>query len=227
MDSAERPKSMPPPLFPQWSNGLLRWGMVGATGMVLFVPCLLMGMTRSPVVTGQYQVVEQPVEFDHRHHVSDLGIDCLYCHAGAERSAYAGVPPTSLCMNCHNQVWDRAGALAPVRRSYAEDQPIRWRRVHALPDFVFFNHAAHVTRGVGCLSCHGQVGEMARVYQVAPLNMAWCIDCHRHPASALRPGEFITEEAWAPTAREQERIGSELVVAHAINPPLTCSGCHR
>jgi hypothetical protein len=172
-------------------------------------------------------VVEQPVEFDHRHHVRDDGIDCRYCHENAERSNYAGVPPTSRCMDCHAQVWTRAALLEPVRRSAAQALPIRWRRVHRLPDFVYFDHAAHTARGVGCASCHGRVDQMAKVVQQAPLTMAWCLDCHRHPEAALRPRERITDMEWAPDAEAQRRIGTALVRQLGIAPPTDCSGCHR
>ncbi len=175
------------PLFPRWTNSALR-GALAALGLVAIgAPCLLMLAMRAPPVTGQDATIEQPIEFDHRHHVRDEGIDCRYCHEGAERGAHAGVPPTERCLNCHAQIWDRAALLAPVRASLDSGEPIRWRRVHRLPDFVFFNHAAHTARGVGCASCHGAVDTMAKVRQVAPLTMGWCLDCHRHPERVAAP----------------------------------------
>jgi hypothetical protein len=162
-------------------------------------PVVLMGAVRTDWMTGRGRAVEQPVAFDHRHHVRDDGIPCLYCHSGAERSAWAGIPPTDLCLGCHAQIWSSSPELAPVFASASKDEPIAWQRVHRLPDFVYFNHAAHVDRGVGCASCHGAVDQMARVYQVAPLTMGWCLDCHRDPGPDLQ----------------------------GTAPPTDCSGCHR
>jgi hypothetical protein len=213
--------------FPPWIDLLFRGALLGALGAAIGIPIVLMALARSPLTTGQRLVVEQPVEFDHRHHVRDDGIDCRYCHENAERSNYAGVPPTSRCMDCHAQVWTRAALLEPVRRSAALALPIRWRRVHRLPDFVYFDHAAHTARGVGCASCHGRVDQMAKVAQQAPLTMAWCLDCHRHPEAALRPRERITDMEWAPDADAQRRIGTALVRQLGIAPPTDCSGCHR
>ena len=148
---------------------------------------------RTPYASHQFRALEQPVEFDHRHHVRDDGIDCLYCHPGAEKERFAGLPSTATCMGCHNQVWPESAQLAPVRRSAFESQPIAWRRVHDLPEFVYFNHGVHVQGGgIACARCHGQVEDMARVYRVAPLTMDWCLDCHRDPPGAAQHGRALT-----------------------------------
>jgi hypothetical protein len=169
---------------------------------------------------------KQPVAYSHKLHAGDLGIDCRYCHFTVETAAMAAPPPTEVCMNCHTRVRATSTALAPVRESYANGTPIPWVRVHRLPDFVFFNHSAHVGAGVSCVSCHGRVDQMIEVKQVEPLNMAWCLECHRDPASRIRPREFVTRLGWKPD-RDPAAIGQELVAANRISPPTNCSGCHR
>lgn len=191
------------PLFPPWSNTVFRIGLGALASALVGIPALAMIAVRTPYATGEDEAVDQPVEFDHRHHARDDGVACLYCHSGADHAPYAGVPPTALCMGCHGQIWPESERLAPVRKSYFQDEPIRWARVHKLPDFVYFHHGAHVSRGVPCASCHGRVDLMARVYQVRPLTMAWCLDCHRAPLAKV-PG-----------------------VAPDVAPPMDCTGCHR
>ncbi len=148
---------------------------IGACGAVA-APMIYV---RTPWVTGQNQPVLQPVMFDHRHHAEDDGIACLYCHPAAETSAYAGVPATAVCMGCHNQVWPDSPQLAAVRASFFTGEPIAWRRVNWVPDFVYFHHAVHVRHGIACAKCHGDVNAMAQVQQQAPLTMAFCLACHR------------------------------------------------
>jgi hypothetical protein len=172
-------------LFPPWADTGFRVALVlifSTAASALVAP---MVYVRSPYGQNREFPVEQPVQFDHRHHVKDDHIDCLYCHGGAARSAYAGIPPAELCMGCHNQVWPASALLAPVRDSYFSGRPLQWNRVHRVPDFVYFNHAVHVNGGVGCVRCHGRVEEMALDYQVAPLSMGWCLDCHRESAAKL------------------------------------------
>ena len=166
-------------LFSRRADALARVLLWFIAALLVGVPLFLIAWVRTPYVTGQYSQVAQPIPFDHRHHVVDDGIDCLYCHIGAERSPHAGVPPTELCLNCHSQIWNSSPALGLVWSSRRRDQPIPWQRVNYLPDFVFFNHSIHVGKGVACATCHGRVDEMARVYQAAPLTMGWCVDCHR------------------------------------------------
>ena len=198
---------------------------IAAAG-VLGVPVALMLWVRTPYVTNQDNPVEQPVAFDHRHHVRDDGIDCLYCHYEATRSKYAGVPPTAVCMNCHSQIWQESARLSPVRESWFQDRPMRWRRVHQLPQFVYFDHSAHVSHGVGCVECHGRVDLMGEVYAVAPLTMQWCLDCHRDPAPHLRPTSEITSMSWDPGGSRRD-IGDAIVRELHVDPPVSCTGCHR
>jgi hypothetical protein len=200
---------------------------LGVVALILIGPPLfLMWWVRTPYVTGQFSQVTQPIPFDHRHHVVDDGIDCLYCHEDAERSPHAGVPATELCLNCHSQIWNSSPALELVWQSRRDDRPIAWQRVTFLPDFVFFNHAIHVRKGVGCETCHGRVDEMARVYQAAPLTMGWCLDCHRAPQRYLRPLDAVTVMGYQPP-RPQADMGRDLAAKNGVRSITNCTTCHR
>lgn len=207
-----------PPLFRPSANSLYWLALAAIAGAIVGTPAALIAWARSPYATGQQEVVDQPVKFDHRHHVRDDGVDCLYCHYGADRSRYAGVPATSVCMGCHDQIWTDSRELDLVRRSAFEGRPIAWRRVSRLPDFVFFDHSIHVNKGVGCVTCHGRVDQMAQVYAVAPRTMRWCLDCHRAPDPQLRPLDAITDMEWKADGRELD------VRARSVTD---CTGCHR
>jgi hypothetical protein len=172
-----------------------------------------------------YQPV-QPVAYSHKLHAGNLGIDCRYCHSAVEYSAYAAIPPTETCMNCHAHVKAQSPLLQLVRESYATGQPIPWVRIHKLPDYVYFNHEAHLDAGVSCVSCHGRVDQMAEVRQVKPLSMAWCLECHRNPAPNIRPRALVTRLDWTPD-RDPAEIGRGLIAKKHIHPPTNCSGCHR
>jgi hypothetical protein len=172
--------------------------------------------------------VEQVVPFSHKHHVGDDGFDCRYCHVSVEKSAFAGIPPTHVCMTCHSQLFTDQPALAPVVHSLKSGEPIHWKRIHDLPDFVYFNHGIHIAKGVGCEECHGRVDEMPLTWRVAPLTMQWCLDCHRHPEMHLRPVEHVFDMGWKP-AEDQRTLGERLVADYHIHTStLTdCSTCHR
>jgi len=131
-------------------------------------------------------------------------------------------------MTCHSQIWTNAQMLAPVRTSLADNKPIRWQRVHRLPQYVYFDHSIHVAKGVGCTTCHGRVGDMPLMYQAAPLTMEWCLDCHRDPAKNLRPEADIFRIDWTPPPN-QEAVGHRLLKENGIEVShLTdCSVCHR
>lgn len=153
---------------------------------------------RTPYAAGVDDPIAQPIEFDHRHHVRDDGIDCVYCHSTVETEAFAGIPSTERCMGCHGQVWSESPELAALRESWRTRIPLHWRRVNALPSYVYFHHGVHVQAGVECAACHGAVADMARVVRVHDMTMTFCLDCHR---------------------RKQ---GSR-----AITRLTTCSACHR
>ncbi len=215
-------------IFPRWFDSLARAGICGA---FLFVPTLALatGMFyRSDYVTRKHEAYQQPVPFSHAHHVGQLGIDCRYCHTSVQQSSFAGIPPTETCMNCHQQIWVNAQLLEPVRQSWQTGTPIRWRRVHNLPGFVYFDHAPHVAKGVGCVECHGRIDEMPLTWQEKPLTMSWCLDCHRDPAPRLRPREAVFDMTW--TRKPDDPSGTALASEYGVRDSLmltSCSTCHR
>ncbi|MGD2114913.1 MAG: cytochrome c3 family protein [Acidobacteriota bacterium] len=180
----------------------------------------------SPEYTDVGYRPEQPIAYSHRLHAGDLQLDCRYCHAAVETSTVASVPPTSVCMNCHQLVGRDKASLEPLRRSASSGEPLRWVRVHDLPDYAYFDHSAHLAAGVGCSSCHGDVAAMEVVTQMEPLSMAWCLECHRDPAPHLRPYDQITNTAWIPPA-DQRAVGERLIEERGIRAPESCTACHR
>ena len=183
-------------VFDRSSNALARAVLVLTGLIVIALGVGLNSLQRSPWVTRQGQRPDQPVPFSHKHHVEGLGLQCQYCHTQVEKAAYAGIPPTKTCINCHAQIWTNAQLLEPVRQSWATGESIQWIRVHDLPDYVYFNHEIHVNKGIGCASCHGRVDEMPLMYQQNSLQMEWCLNCHRNPAVNLRPVSEIYNMAW-------------------------------
>lgn len=179
-----RARTMPPP-FGESANSVFWLAIGGVAVIVLAIPAFAIAWARTPYATGTGEPVDQPIPFDHRHHVRDDGIDCLFCHADAMRSSRAGMPSTARCMGCHAQIRTTSPKLAPVRESWFRGEPIRWRRVTTMPDHVFFDHSVHTNHGIECVRCHGRVDEMARVFAPAPLTMEWCLDCHRDEARTL------------------------------------------
>jgi hypothetical protein len=171
--------------------------------------------------------LSQPVPFSHEHHVAGLGIDCRFCHAGIEVAAKAPMPPTWTCMTCHSQIWTNAAMLAPVRDSLVHDTPIAWSKVNQVPEYVFFNHAIHLAKGVGCESCHGDITRMPLTEKSASFTMQFCIDCHRNPGPQLRPQSAIYDTEWRRTA-ETPSPAALMGLYHVPARNLTdCSICHR
>ena len=180
----------------------------------------------SPRTTDVGYQPKQPVPFSHQLHAGELGMDCRYCHNTVEVAAYAAVPPTSTCMNCHKLIAADSDKMLVVNQSAETGKPIPWVRVHDLPDYVYFDHSAHVSRGVGCVSCHGRVDTMEEVRQVERLSMGWCLECHREPEAHLRPQQFVTDLDWVPDD-EQLVVGARIRKLNNINPSTDCSTCHR
>jgi len=172
----------------------------------VLIAALALAACGRPVGSQQGYAPAQPIAFSHAVHSGDYKMDCEYCHFGAARSRNAGIPPTSVCMNCHAQVLKDSPEVQKIAQAFAEDRPIAWVKVHRFPDHAYFNHASHVVRGkVACQTCHGPVETMVRVEQVSTMAMGWCLDCHR------------TTQAQAQGA----------VSLATLNPPTDCSSCHR
>lgn len=211
-------------------NTFARVTIFGAAFAALGLLGVAYAVFRSPYVTRQGVPVQQPVQFSHEHHVGALGLDCRFCHTSVETSAFAGLPPTETCMTCHSEIWRDAPILAPVRESLASGKPVRWERVHDLPEYAFFNHAVHVRKGVGCASCHGRVDLMPLTWKDQPLTMEWCLSCHREPEKHLRPADKIFDMAWsAGSEAEQRALGAALIKANhvPVHRLTDCSTCHR
>jgi hypothetical protein len=218
-----------PQVFPKAANPWSRASLVGLLFLALGAGWLVLLIQRSDYVTAANQFVEQPVQFSHQHHVGGIGIDCRYCHTAVEVSASAGIPPTKTCINCHSQIWATSPYLEPVRASFRDEQPLRWIRVHDLPDFVYFNHSIHVNKGVGCETCHGRVDRMPLMVQQASLQMEWCLTCHRDPAAFVRPREAVFQMGYQPEGSQRE-VGERLVREYKIADArhmTSCSVCHR
>jgi len=215
-----------PQLFHRSFNILARATVLAAVLVAALTSWGLYGLYRSSYATGQSIVHLQPVPFSHEHHVGRLGFDCRYCHTTVESSAFGGIPPTKTCMNCHSQIWVGSKMLEPVRESYRTGNPLRWQRVHHLADFVFFDHSIHVSKGIGCVSCHGRVDRMPLVYQDQSLLMEWCLDCHRNPERQVRPKQEVFNMTWVPQG-DQLELGRKLVQEYGIRRLTSCSTCHR
>lgn len=216
-------------VFPKIANYLLPLLVVMAGGAAIYVP-VLFGFGAGPTTTDIGYMPDQPVPFSHALHAGQLGMDCRYCHTTVEQAAFAAVPPTQTCMNCHTNIKVDSQLLAPVRESWATQKPVQWVKVHDLPDYVYFNHSAHINKGVGCVSCHGRVDQMPTVYQHEKLSMGWCLDCHRNPEKFLRPKEEVTNMAWTPPDGDQISLGLKLKHEYGIRDEHymnSCSTCHR
>ncbi|TNE27525.1 MAG: c-type cytochrome [Bacteroidetes bacterium] len=199
-------------------------------------------------VEQDYQPV-QPIAFSHKLHAGDNGIDCNYCHSSARHSKTSGIPSANVCMNCHmyvngSEITDESGNLKyggerspeiakiyaaigwdPDKGAYIEDyeqKPIKWVRIHNLPDLAYFNHAQHVTAGqVECQTCHGPVETMEEVYQYSSLTMGWCVNCHRETEVKINTNGFYEHQHDALV----EKYHGETITVEKIGG-LECGKCH-
>ena len=216
-------------IFHRSTNFIARFSVFSTLFLIGLALIAVLAVARSPYMTRQNFTREQPVQFSHKHHVGDDGIDCRYCHTSVETSAVAGIPPTKTCMNCHSVLFNNSSYLDPVRDSYRNDKSIEWVKVHRLADFVYFNHSIHVNKGVGCSTCHGQVNQMPLVFQANTLLMQWCLDCHRDPEPALRPKDQVFNMDWKAPDNQAE-LGAKLRTEYKIRTKeelVSCSTCHR
>jgi hypothetical protein len=217
-----------PQIFTASADTRLRVAVLLLLLFALSLLLLIGGYMESSYVTHVGWVRDQPIPFSHQHHVGDLGIDCRYCHTTVETSARAGFPSTHTCMTCHSQIWTGAPMLAPLRESLASGRPIAWQRVAKLPDYVYFNHAIHVARGVPCVTCHGRVDRMPLMFRAQALQMRWCLSCHRDPAPHLRPPAEVTRMDWSDWDNHPERhegYGARMAKDFGI-PGRKLDDCH-
>jgi len=208
-------------LFPEWTDKFKRWIAVLALGAPIYLIGLIAyGVSPEAIRIGY--MPEQPIPYSHAKHVGELGMDCRYCHNTVEKAGHAAIPPAATCMNCHATIRPDSELLKPIREALKTDSAVEWVRVNDLPDYVYFNHSAHVTRGVGCESCHGRIDQMDEVYQAKPLTMEWCVGCHTDPSNAIRPHDKVTAMGY-----ERTDSDDQLAKKNNIAPPLNCSTCHR
>jgi Cytochrome c7 and related cytochrome c len=229
-------------IFHRSTNTISRATIYGAIFVVAALFWAAAEIQRSPYVTYAGVARPQPAPFSHQHHVAALGIDCRYCHTSVENSDFAGIPPTKTCMNCHSQIWTGAPMLEPVRESFRSGKSLVWNRVNDLPDFVYFDHSIHITKGVGCNTCHGPVDRMPLMYNYASLQMEWCLECHRAPEKNLRPRDQVFNMRYEQpssdkplvldgrTYTDQLSLGKDLVKKYRLRTVAditSCSTCHR
>ena len=216
-------------IFKRSSNALAKASLIGVIALLALGGWVIGLLMRSGYVTGQNAYIDQPIQFSHAHHAGGMGIDCRYCHTTVEKSAFANIPPTKTCMNCHSQIWTQAPILEPVRASFRDNTPLEWTRVNDLPDFVYFNHQVHVAKGVGCATCHGRVDQMPLMLQAQSLQMEWCLACHRAPEQFIRPREEVFNMVYEAPANQLE-LGNRLKQQYGIASVehlTSCSTCHR
>jgi hypothetical protein len=185
---------------------------LGITLGVILAVFLLAGISYVfPTATNQGYAPEQPIPFSHKIHAGINKIQCQYCHSEVEKSRHAGIPSLNVCMNCHSVVKTDSPYIKQVRAAWDAKKPIEWIRVHELPDYVYFPHKRHVAKGITCETCHGNVKEMDRIQQHAPLTMGWCMECHR--------GQTTPKQVMA-------RIYPNMKNPHGQVAPTNCDTCH-
>ena len=219
-------------IFPKWANWL---PLVLGVGAALTGGAVTLGVTYyfTPKYTRVGYEPVQPVPFSHAVHAGQLGMDCRYCHSMVDKTWVANIPAASTCMNCHNQVLKDDPRLAPVRESAATGKPIPWVQIHITPDYVYFNHSVHVTRGISCVECHGRIDQMDEVRHERSFSMSFCLNCHRDPAAHIRPTDKVTDLGWTWSTNGVEAVhlqtveGKKLVEHMRVESLQSCSACHR
>jgi hypothetical protein len=232
-----------PQIFHASANAIAKASVIACLGGGALLGTVATMVDFSPYVTNQGVVRDQPVPFSHEHHVHDLGIDCRYCHTSVTDSSFAGLPATKTCMTCHSRIWTDAALLEPVRQSWRDEIPIKWTRVHNLPDFVYFPHDIHVNKGIACVTCHARVDQMPLMFQASSLQMRWCLECHRSPQEYLRPRDQVfnmdfvvdtnVKREFSDSQHEvtdQDSLGRALIDLYHIPTDgriTNCYTCHR
>jgi hypothetical protein len=215
-------------VFPKWIDKLPPMIVGGLGGVGLFV-VFTFWYWLSPLNLDVGYRPSQPVLYSHKWHAGLMGMDCRYCHQMVEKGPAATVPATETCMNCHTQVQSDSPRLATLVSTFSEGNPVPWKKVHLLPDYAYFSHSPHIDAGVGCSSCHGRIDQMEIVRQEKPLSMGWCLECHRDPASQIRPTGSVTDMSYLEDHSEADRrvAGLGFMAERNLFPPTHCSACHR
>lgn len=229
-------------IFPRWTN-LLPLKIAVCLGALTFGVAAGFNYYATPKATRVGYQPSQPIPFDHALHTEQLGIDCRYCHSFVDVSGHSNVPSSNTCWNCHQHVKRDSPRLAPLHRAMDpqnpnyDGRPIEWVRIHKVPDYAYFNHAAHVNSGVSCYTCHGPVNEMKVVYQAESQSMGWCLECHREPENYLRPLEevynmnYVAEDYISKHpelgVKDQFELGLKLKKQWGIHPKTSCATCHH
>ena len=211
--------------FPRWTDGFRPLlGIAAVLTPTYIVALFIYGASADTLQVGY--APEQPIPFSHALHAGKLGMDCRYCHSTDESADLAAIPPLATCMNCHKSIQTTSPLLAPLRAAWEGQEPLRWTKVHDLPEFAYFSHAPHLRAGVSCVDCHGRVDQMERVQTEKSLSMGWCLECHRNPEPFLRPREEVFNLGWT-TEEDRNVLGAKLRKENGINPRTDCSTCHR
>jgi cytochrome c7-like protein len=213
-------------IFHRSTNILSRLTIYGALFILAGLVWAAYIIYSSPYFTEVNVARQQAVPFSHKHHVGGLGLDCRFCHTSVEESSFAGIPPTETCMTCHSQIWSDSPMLEPVRASYRNNTSLEWTRVYQLPGYAYFNHSIHLNKGVGCSTCHGRVDRMPLTYRENPMQMQWCLDCHRNVERYVRPRENVFKMDYVPPG-DQLALGEKLVKEYKIQKLTDCTTCHR
>lgn len=219
-----------PPIFPPRSNTFARASIVVVLVLIAALTAAAVWYVHSSTFNKVGVEVQQPIPFPHNFHVGVLGLNCRYCHDAVDKSSFADLPPTETCMSCHSQIALQDPLLQPVRDSYATGKPIQWVRVNRVPDYVYFDHHIHISKGVGCETCHGRMDLVKTAVKANTFYMAWCLQCHRDPANFIRPVANVYDMGYKPAGGNQRAVGEQLVKQYNIMPSsqlLNCSICHR
>jgi mono/diheme cytochrome c family protein len=164
---------------------------------------------------------KQPINFSHKLHAGEMQINCAYCHTGVYKGKQAGIPSSSICMNCHNAIKRESTEIQKIYTAIEKNQPIEWVRVHNLPDLAYFNHSQHTNvGGLACENCHGEINKMEVVQQRSSLTMGWCIDCHRKTDVNAKGNAYYDALLTAHNATSKESMKVEDIGG------LECAKCH-
>jgi hypothetical protein len=229
METGNAPLETRRMVFPKWTNKIPLVLLVSVVSLICFTVFAFAYWGSPKHYFVGYQPV-QPIAFSHKLHAGELGMDCRYCHFNVEKGRHGGVPPTETCMNCHTLIksGSKTGTaeIQKIVDAHEAGKPIEWVRIHKLADFAYFDHSAHVNKGVSCVDCHGRIDQMTVVRADQPLSMSWCLDCHRNPAPHIRDRAKITDLGWKPEGDAAE-LGREFMKMYNVQPRTDCSACHR